>query len=107
VDAGVPVAIATDFNPGTAPSLHLPLALLLACTGGRLSPAEALKGATLVAARALGLERAAGSIEPGKSADLAVIDAPSPTHWLYRFGPNDCVLTLAAGRVAWRREDGS
>jgi len=104
VDAGVPVAVATDFNPGTAPSLHLPLALLLACTRGRLLPAEALKGATLVAARALGLDGVAGSIEPGKSADLAVLDAPSPLHWLYHFGPNDCAMTVAGGRVVWRRE---
>lgn len=105
VDAGVPVAVATDFNPGTAPSFHLPLALLLACTRGRLTPAEALKGATLVAARALGQDGAIGSIEPGKAADLAVIDAPTPLHWLYHFRPNDCVLTIAGGRVVWRRED--
>jgi imidazolonepropionase len=105
VDAGVPVAVATDFNPGTAPSFHLPLALLLACARGRLTPAEALKGATLVAARALGLDAAAGSVEPGKSADLAVLDAPSPTHWLYHFGANDCAMTIARGRVIWRRED--
>lgn len=103
-DAGVPVAVATDFNPGTAPSFHLPLALLLACTQGRLTPAEALSGATRHAARALGLEAVAGSVAPGRSADLAVIDAASPLEWLYHFRPNDCVLTIAAGRVIWRRD---
>jgi imidazolonepropionase len=102
LDAGVPVAVATDFNPGTAPSYHLPLAMMLACTAQRMTPGEALRGATLVAARALGLERTAGSIEPGKSADLAVLDAESPAHWLYHFRPNDCVLTVARGRIAWR-----
>jgi len=103
VDAGVPVAIATDFNPGSAPSPHLPLALLLACTQGRITPAEALKGATRCAASALGLEAVAGSVEPGRSADLAVLDAASPLEWLYHFRPNDCVLTIAGGRVTWRR----
>lgn len=102
IDAGVPVAVATDFNPGTAPSYHLPLAMMLACTAQRMTPAEALRGATLVAARALGLERVVGSIEPGKAADLAVVDAPSVAHWLYHFRPNDCVLTLAGGREVWR-----
>jgi imidazolonepropionase len=105
LDAGVPVAVATDFNPGTAPSYHLPLALLLACTAQRMTPAEVLLGATLVAARALGLEKAIGSIEPGKAADLAVIDAPSVAHWLYHFRPNDCVLTIARGRTAWRSRE--
>jgi len=102
IDAGVPVAVATDFNPGTAPSYHLPLAMMLACTAQRMTPAEALRGATLVAARALGLERVVGSVEPGKAADLAVIDAPSVAHWLYHFRSNDCVLTLAGGREVWR-----
>ena len=55
VDAGVPVAVATDFNPGSAPSAHLPLALTLACVRQRLTPTEALKGATLYAARAVAL----------------------------------------------------
>jgi imidazolonepropionase len=102
LDAGVPVAVATDFNPGTAPSYHLPLALLLACTAQRMTPAEALRGAPRVAARALGLERSVGSVEEGKAADLAVIDAPSVAHWLYHFRPNDCVLTVAGGRVIHR-----
>jgi imidazolonepropionase len=102
VEAGVPVAVATDFNPGTAPSYHLPLALTLACTLQRMTPAEAIKGATLYAARALGLEARAGSIEPGKAADLAVIDAAGPEEWLYHFRANACRLTVASGRVTWR-----
>jgi len=101
--AGVPVAVATDFNPGSAPSYHLPLAMVLACTLTRMTPAEALQGATRVAARALGLEDAVGSLEPGKAADFAVIDAESPAQWLYHFRPNDCVLTVAGGRAIWRR----
>ena len=101
IDAGVAVAVATDFNPGSAPSYHLPLAMMLACTLQRMTPAEVLKGATLYAARATGRDTVTGSIEPGKRADFAVIDAPDVTQWLYHFRSNACVLTVARGRVLW------
>jgi imidazolonepropionase len=101
ITAGVPVAVATDFNPGSAPSYHLPFAMMLACTLQRMTPAEALKGATIIAARAIGLEASVGSLEPGKSADFALIAAPDEAHWLYHFQPNVCVNTWARGsRVA-------
>jgi imidazolonepropionase len=95
---GVPVAVATDFNPGSAPSTHLPLAMMLACTLQRMTPAEALKGATLYAARAIGLDHEIGSLEAGKSADFALIDAPDPTQWLYHFQANACVATWIRGQ---------
>ncbi|HEX6809317.1 MAG TPA: imidazolonepropionase [Gemmatimonadaceae bacterium] len=101
IDAGVPVAVATDFNPGSAPSYHLPLALTLACTMQRMTPAEALKGATIYAARAVGLERDIGSLEPGKRADFASIDAPSVDQWLYHVRPNACSLTFIAGEEVY------
>jgi imidazolonepropionase len=101
MDAGVAVAVATDFNPGSAPSYHLPLAMTLACTLQRMTPAEALKGATLYAARAVGLEARVGSLEAGKAADFAVIDAPDVNHWLYHHRPNACVRTVAGGRTVW------
>jgi imidazolonepropionase len=97
IEAGVPVAVATDFNPGSAPSYHLPFAMTLACTLQRMTPAEALKGATIFAARALGLEHRVGSLEPGKVADFALIDAPDVRHWLYHFRPNVCRRTVVAG----------
>ncbi|HEX5386391.1 MAG TPA: imidazolonepropionase [Gemmatimonadales bacterium] len=102
IAAGVPVAIATDFNPGTAPSWDLPLALLLACTRQRMTPAEALKGATTYAARAVGLARELGSLEPGKMADFAIIDAPDVNQWLYHFRPNACLETVIGGVTQWR-----
>lgn len=102
IAAGVPVAVATDFNPGTAPSYHLPLALSLACVRGGMTPAEALKGGTAVAARSLGLADEAGSLEPGKRADFAVIDAPDVDTWLYHVRPNACRLTVVGGEVVWR-----
>jgi imidazolonepropionase len=101
IDAGVPVAVATDFNPGTAPSAHLPLALTLACVQQGLTPAEAVKGATHCAARALALEHQRGSLVPGQSASFAVIDAPDVDHWLYHFQANACRLTVVDGKVAW------
>jgi len=97
IDAGVPVAVATDFNPGTAPTLHLPFAMLLACTLQRMTPAEALKGATIHAAMAIDEADACGSLEPGKRADFAIVDAPDVDHWLYHFAPNRCVATYIAG----------
>ena len=99
IEAGVAVSVATDFNPGSAPSYHFPFALTLACTTQRMTPAEALKGATIYAARAVGLESRIGSIEVGKAADLALIDAPDVTHWLYQLRPNACVATVASGAM--------
>ena len=102
IDARVPVAVATDFNPGSAPSYHLPLALTLACTLQGMTPAEALKGATSLAARALGLGGRIGSLAPGMAADFAVMDAPDVDHWLYHFRPNACRLTVRQGGAVWR-----
>jgi imidazolonepropionase len=101
IEAGAAVAVATDFNPGSAPSYHLPFALTFACTLQRMTPAEALKGATTIAARAVGLEADRGSLEPGKAADFAVMDAPDATHWLYHLRPNACRATVIGGSVAW------
>jgi imidazolonepropionase len=101
IETGAAVAVATDFNPGSAPSYHLPFALTLACTLQRMTPAEALKGATVIAARAVGLEARVGSLEAGKAADFAIIDAPDVNHWLYHLRPNACRATVVGGRTAW------
>lgn len=74
ISSGVPVAVSTDFNPGSAPSYHLPLAMHLACTLQHMSPAEVLKGATIYAAAALGLDGVTGSVEAGKKADFVEIE---------------------------------
>ena len=104
IESGVSVAVASDFNPGSAPSYHLPMALMLACTLQRMTPAEALKGATSIAARAIGLDREVGSLEAGKSADFAVIEADSVEQWLYHLRANACVRTVVRGREIWRSE---
>lgn len=97
VEGGVEVAVATDFNPGSAPSYDLPLAMMLTCNQGRLTPTEVLKGATIYAAKAIHRNRETGSIEKGKRADLAVIDAPNPDFWMYHFRPNACEQVFVGG----------
>ncbi|MFV1986004.1 MAG: imidazolonepropionase [Gemmatimonadota bacterium] len=99
IDAGVAVAVATDFNPGTAPSHDLRLALMLACNRQRMTPAEALKGATRYAARAIGRESDLGSLEPGKAADFVVLDSPDLDHWMYHYRPEPSVATVVGGTV--------
>jgi imidazolonepropionase len=105
IDRGVPVAVATDFNPGSAPSYHLPLAMSLACLLQRMTPAEVLKGTTIYAARAVGMEDRLGSLENGKAADFAVIDAPDVPSWLYHVRPNACRMTGLGGAVRWSVAD--
>jgi imidazolonepropionase len=99
IEAGAEVAVATDFNPGTAPSYHLPFAMTLACTMNGLTPTEALLGATRIAARAIGRSETVGSIVAGKMADFALVDAPSINHWLYHFQPNQVVATYIGGNL--------
>lgn len=96
--AGAGVAVATDFNPGSAPSYHLPLAMTLACLQSGMTPSEVLKGATLLAARAIGREERTGSIEPGKRADILLVDAGSVNEWIYHFRPNAVAAVYAAGQ---------
>jgi imidazolonepropionase len=98
IDAGVPVAVATDFNPGSAPSYDMHLALWLACTYQRMTPSEALMGATRYAARAILRENDLGSIEAGKLASLAIIDDENPDQWLYHYRQGTCVKTFVRGR---------
>lgn len=96
--AGVRVAVATDFNPGSAPSFHLPLAMTLACLNQKMTPQEVLKGATCVAARAVAAEHHIGSLLPGYDADIAIIDAPNVNHWLYHFQANACCGVIKSGQ---------
>lgn len=98
VQAGVPVAVATDYNPGSAPSYDLPLAMTLACTMNRLTPAEALRGATINAARAIGVEAIVGSLETGKRADFVLVDADSVDGWLYHYRPDSVRATYIGGQ---------
>jgi imidazolonepropionase len=99
ISAGVAVALATDFNPGTSPSASMPFILNLACTHMQMSPAEVLVAATTNGAHALRLADRKGSIEPGKDADLAVFDCRDYREIAYWFGADKCSMTIAGGRV--------
>ena len=99
IDAGVPVALATDYNPGTSPTLSMPMAISLACTQMKMSPAEAIAAATINGAWALRLGDCKGSIEPGKDADLAVFDVDDYREIPYWYGTNHCIMTIAHGVI--------
>jgi imidazolonepropionase len=105
--AGVPMAVATDCNPGTSPLTSILMAMNMACTLWRLTPQEALAGCTLHAARALGMQADVGSIEPGKQADFALWDIARPADLCYAMGFNPCRGVVNAGVrrgpvVSWR-----
>ncbi|MBI3440346.1 MAG: imidazolonepropionase [Proteobacteria bacterium] len=93
----VPMAIATDHNPGTSPTLSLLLMLNMACTLFRLTPEEALAGVTRHAARALGYQDICGTLERGKAADFALWDITHPRDLCYYFGRNPCMGVVRAG----------
>jgi imidazolonepropionase len=99
IDAGVPVAIGTDFNPGTSPTPNLPLAMSFACVNLRMTPDEVLAAVTINAARALALEDEVGSIEPGKSADLVVWRVPTSTRIAYHPGADLVRTVIKRGRI--------
>lgn len=102
IDAGVPVALATDYNPGTSPTLSMPMAMSLACTQMKMSPAEALVAATINGAWALRLGERKGSIEAGKDADLAIFAVRDYREVPYWFGSDRCAMTIANGSLAFQ-----
>ncbi len=100
IDSGVAVALATDYNPGTAPTPSMPMVLSLACTHMKMLPAEAIVAATYNGACALRLQERKGSLEPGKDADIAIFDVQDYRELAYWFGVNRCCETLLNG--VWR-----
>lgn len=103
IDRGIPVAIGTDFNPGTSPTPNLPLAMSLACLNLGLSPDEALSAVTINAARALWLEDEIGSLEPGKAADIVIWRVPTTTQIPYWPGADLVRTVIKGGRVVLDR----
>jgi imidazolonepropionase len=101
IEAGAIVALATDYNPGTSPTLSMPMILSLACTQLRMTPAEAIAAATINAAYSLGRHNRIGSLEVGKQADLAVFEVEDYREIPYYFGVNTCWLTIKNGRVIY------
>ena len=103
IEAGVPVAVGTDFNPGTSPTASLPLAMTVACLSLGLTPAEALAAVTINAAHALGLGDEIGSLEPGKQADLVIWGVPAAAQIPYWPGADLARVVVKRGRVVHHR----
>ncbi|MCR5664999.1 MAG: imidazolonepropionase [Oscillospiraceae bacterium] len=99
IRAGVPVALASDFNPGSCPSLNLQFVMNLGCLKYRMTPEEALTAVTLNAAAAIGRAGTVGSLEAGKQADLVVWDAPDLDMIFYRMGSNLARTVIKKGNI--------
>ena len=105
IDAGVPVALGTDFNPGTSPNANLPLVMTVACLEMRLSPEEALVGTTVNAAHAAGVGDLAGALEPGKLGDVVIWRARTVGELPYWVGADLVDVVVKRGRIVYRRAD--
>lgn len=103
IDGGAVVGLATDFNPGTSPTLSMPMILSLACTQMRMTPAEAIAATTINTAHSVRRSDRIGSLEVGKFADLAVFDVADYREIPYYFGVNHCSLTMKRGRIIYSR----
>jgi len=103
IEAGAAVALATDYNPGTSPTVSMPMILSLACTQLRMSPAEAIAAATINAAYSLLRDHKIGSLEAGKQADIAIFDVNDYREIPYYFGVNKCWMTLKKGRPVFQK----
>ncbi len=103
VDAGAAIALATDFNPGSAFCESLPLVVALAATQLKLSPAEALAACTVNAAHVLGRGDRVGRIAPGYAADLTLLDAPDWRYLAYHLAGDVVATVVKGGAVAWSR----
>ena len=95
----IPIAIATDSNPGSSPCLSILMMMNMACTLFKMTPLEALKGVTINAAKALNIDHKVGTVEVGKQADFVLWDVESPAELSYRIGGNACRVVIKKGKV--------
>ena len=101
IDAGAIVALATDYNPGTSPTVSMPMILSLACSQLRMTPAEAIAAATINSAYSLGRDKQIGSLEVGKLADISIFDVDDYNEIPYYFGMNTCHVTIKRGQIVY------
>ena len=107
IDHGGAVALATDFNPETSPTLSMQMILALACAQMKMTPAEAVSAATINGAAAVARSTVTGSIEPRKFADMIMLDAGDYREIAYYFGMNLVRMTMRRGRVIWNAAPGT
>jgi len=107
INEGVPVAVATDFNPGSSPNLNLQFAMSIACYRYKMTPKEVLSAVTLNAAASIGKEAETGSLETGKRGDLVVWDAKELDYIFYRYGSNLAKTVVKNGNVCWSKKQRS
>ncbi len=103
IDLGLPVVLATDFNPGSSPTASMPLVLSLAATQMKMTPAECITAATVNAAHSLDRGRQIGSLEPGKAADFAIHDCDDYRELPYFFGREPALAVYLGGACVYRR----
>jgi imidazolonepropionase len=103
IDAGAILALATDYNPGTSPTVSMPMILSLACTQLRMTPAEAITAATINAAYSLRRDKQIGSLEVGKLADISIFDVDDYREIPYYFGMNTCHTTVKRGQIVYSK----
>jgi len=106
IEAGVPVALATDFNPGSCFTPNMQIILSIACSQMKMSPAEAIVASTLNGAYSLDMSDRLGSLEPGKQADIVLMHVPDYREIPYYFGVNHCLMTIKKGKILVNRLEG-
>jgi imidazolonepropionase len=99
IDTNIPLAIATDFNPGSSMSFSMPMMMTIACTQMKMTPEETIAACTLNGAAALGLSHETGSIEVGKQADIVLYDVPNYNYIPYHYGVNLAWKIIKNGTV--------
>ena len=105
IERGLSVSLATDFNPGSSMTESLPLMMTMGCVLYRMSPGEVIRAATIHAAKSMGRSDRIGSLEPGKQADLIVLDAPNYRYLPYHFGVDHVETVVKKGKVVYRASD--
>jgi imidazolonepropionase len=103
IEAGLPVALATDYNPGSSFTQNMNLILSIACTQMKMTPAETITAATLNSARAIDLDKQAGSLEKGKMADIILLDIPNYQYIPYHYGMNHVKMVFRHGELVHQK----
>jgi imidazolonepropionase len=103
IESGLPVALATDYNPGSSFTQNMNLILSIACIQMKMTPAETIAAATLNSARAIDIDKQAGSLEKRKMADIILLDIPNYQYIPYHYGMNHVKMVFRHGELVHRK----